>query len=457
MARMRMTAVLAAALLVLAACGGDTGADTAQGDDAEPAAGEESAAEGGEEAAAEGPISFLSLAWQEQSVAANERIVETWNAEHPESPVEYIQGDWDSVHDYLLTSFEGGEVPDVFHYESAEITGFADSGYLTDLSGLISEELRADIQEGAWETVEEDGAVYGVPFLWESRIGLYNATLFEQAGIEPPTTEDPWTWDEFREASAQLTVDGDGDGTAEQYGAAFGLSSPVNFVMNLSQNFDGDYFYDEGGQTTVQVGEAEGQVPQLVHDMIYADGSVSPDGVSLNGVELMPGFFEGKYAMLPGIGVWARQQLIEGAPEGFEWGIYPPLEGESQAQGSSTQTLSVPAESENPEAAVAFIEYFLSTENMAELALGDWLLPTRTSSAEQPELTTEEAGWDVASASMEHLALAPYQTVRGYTEWSDRVAGPVFQEYFADRITWEEAATRLEEEGNAVLAEYAEE
>lgn len=457
MARMRLMALLVAALLVLAACGGDTGAETAQGGEEEPAAEAEGTAEGGGEGAVEGPISFLSLAWQEQSVAANERIVETWNAENPDAQVEYIQGDWDSVHDYLLTSFEGGEVPDVFHFESAEIVDFADSGYLTDLAPLISEEIRADIQQGAWDTVEEDGAVYGVPFLWESRIGLYNAALFEEAGVEPPTNEDPWTWEEFRAASQELTVDADGDGTAEQYGAAFGLSSPVNFVMNLSQNFGGDYFYDEDGQTTVRVGEAEGAVPQTVHDMVYEDASVSPDGLSLNGVELMPGFFEGKYAMLPGIGVWARQQLIEGAPEGFEWGIFPPLEGDSQTQGSSTQTLSVPADSENPETAMAFIEYFLSTENMADLALGDWLLPTRSSSAELPELTTEEAGWDIASASVVHLALAPYQTVNGYTEWSDRVAGPVFQEYFANRISWDEAAQRLEEEGNAVLAEYAEE
>jgi multiple sugar transport system substrate-binding protein len=454
MARMRMMALLAAALLVLAACGGDTGADTAQGGDEEPAAGGSEGGEGGE--AEGGPISFLSLAWQEQSVAANERIVEAWNEEHPDTPVEYVQGDWDNVQDYLLTSFEGGEVPDVFHYESAEITGFADDGYLTDLSGLLSEDLRSDIVEGAWETVEDDGAIYGVPFLWESRIGLYNAALFEEAGVEPPTVDDPWTWEEFREAAQQLTVDENGDGTPEQYGAAFGLSSPTNFVMNLSQNFDGDFFYEEGGTYTVDVGEAEAAVPTTVHDMIYEDGSATPDGVSLSGTELFPGFFEGRYAMLPGIGVWARQQVVEGAPEGFEWGIFPPLEGESQAQGSATQTLSVPADSEHPETAVAFIEYFLSAENMAELALGDWLLPTRQSAAELPELTTEEAGWDVASASVEHLGLAPYQVVRGYGEWSDRIATPTLQEYFSDRISWEEAATRLEEGGNEVLADYQE-
>ena len=286
-----------------------------------------------------------------------------------------------SIQDYLITSFETGDVPDIFHYESAAILDFGRRGYLTDLSLMLSDDLETDVVAGAWASATgENGEIWGVPFLWESLITLYNEDLFEEAGVTPPTVEDPWTWDEMREAARTLTKDTDGDGQTDQWGAAFGLRSPVNRVLNLSLGFGGEYFYQEDGEWVVRVGNEEKELLNDVMGMMYEDETASTDGVGLSGPELFPGFFEGKYAMLPGIGVWARQQIIENGPEDFNWGVLPPLMAESQRQGSATQTLSIPAASEHKEEATQFLEFFLNTQNMATLAQGDWLFPTRASS-----------------------------------------------------------------------------
>ena len=287
--------------------------------------------------------------------------------------------------------------------------------------------------------------------MWESLITLYNEDLFEEAGVTPPTVEDPWTWDEMREAARTLTKDTDGDGQTDQWGAAFGLRSPVNRVLNLSLGFGGEYFYQEDGEWVVRVGNEEKELLNDVMGMMYEDETASTDGVGLSGPELFPGFFEGKYAMLPGIGVWARQQIVENGPEDFNWGVLPPLMAESQRQGSATQTLSIPAASEHQEEATRFLEFFLNTQNMATLAQGDWLFPTRASSFDLPEFQTAEAGWDVATESARHLDLANWQFVPNFAEWKSRVATPVFQELFADRISVDEAAQRIEQEGNRVI------
>ena len=50
--------------------------------------------------------------------------------------------------------------------------------------------------------------------------------------------------------------------------------------------------------------------------------------------------------------------------------------------------------------------------------------------------------------------MGPWQDVPGFAEWKDRVATPVLQELFANQITIEEAARRLEEEGNRILQRY---
>ena len=120
-------------------------------------------------------LRFQSLAWQEESVDANKELVKEWNAAHPDVKVEYVQGSWDSVHDQLLTSFEGGEAPDIIHDASDDLADFAYGGYLADLRELLPERLKSDIPQRSWETATFGDGVYGVPFLQEPRVLIANA------------------------------------------------------------------------------------------------------------------------------------------------------------------------------------------------------------------------------------------------------------------------------------------
>ena len=187
--------------------------------------------------------------------------------------------------------------------------------------------------------------------------------------------------------------------------------------------------------------------------MIWTDKTASPEVVGLSGSDALPGFFAGQYAMMPGA-IWFRQQIVEQAPEGFEWVTLPPLEGTSQTQGAVSQTLSVSADSEHPEEAVRFVEYALNAENQAKLAAGDWLLPTSQEAVEAPELNTPELGWDVAASTADDLEMAPFQQVKGFEEWKSKVANPAMQEYFANQITLDELGGRLTGEGQDILERY---
>ncbi|NED97410.1 sugar ABC transporter substrate-binding protein [Phytoactinopolyspora alkaliphila] len=432
-------AVVAAAALLLTACGGD---------DADSSDEDGGAATPGEVEEPEEPITltFQTLAWQTASVEANEEIVEAWNEEHPNIQVELLQGDWNNVNDQLLTSFEGGTAPDVFHYESTTLQEFSDRGNVLDLNEYLSDEIRSDIREGAWDTVTYDGGVYGVPFLQESQVIFANATILADEGIELPTIDEPWTWDEFADVAGQLTTD-------DRYGVVFPLKSPANRILNLSRNFGADFFTDPAGEATAVFGDAESQVISRIHQMMYDDESAAPDGVGMSSTDALPAFFDGQYAMLPGA-IWLRQQLIEQGPDGFEWVTLPALEGETQAQGAVAQTLSVSADTEYPEEAVAFTEYFLSAENQVKLAAGDWLLPTSQEAVTAPELNDPETGWDIAISTADTLEIAPFQLVKGFEEWKSKVANPAMQEYFSDQITLDDLGAQLTEEGNGILERY---
>ncbi|MFF8726067.1 ABC transporter substrate-binding protein [Streptomyces sp. NPDC015171] len=397
-----------------------------------------------------GPVTlrFQSLAWQQESVTVNKELVQEWNAAHPDVKVEYIQGSWDSVHDQLLTSFEGGEAPDVIHDASDDLADFALGGYLADLTGLLPARLGSDIPRAGWETATFGRGVYGVPFLQEPRVLIANADLLRAAKVRIPTPRHPWTWPEFRQVAKRLSGPG-------RYGVAWPLKEPVSATLNLSLATGGRLFHrGADGKVTVRFTEGDAVVPRTVHDQVALDRSAPASTLGSGGSDTLPGFFGGRYAMVP-LGFSYRQQIAQQAPEGFHWEVLPaPAGAEGLAQGVSPQTLSVSADCPHKKEAVAFIDFLLRPRNMVRLALGDWMLPTGTEALKDPALHTAENGWATGTALAAGLRPAPAQSVRGYAEWKDKVATPAYQEYYSGAIGLAELRGRLERDGNRVLARY---
>ncbi|MFF8358953.1 ABC transporter substrate-binding protein [Streptomyces chartreusis] len=404
--------------------------------------------DGGDFAGGRITLRFQSLAWQEESVQANEELVKEWNASHPDVKVEYVQGSWDGVHDQLLTSFEGGEAPDIIHDASDDLADFAYGGYLADLTDLLPARLKSDIPQRSWETATFGDGIYGVPFLQEPRVLVANAKWLKQAGVRIPTPERPWSWAEFRAITERLSGDG-------RYGVAWPLKEPVSATLNLSLSSGGQLFHrDADGKVTVRFGADDEVMPRTVHDQVNADRSASPTTLGSGGSDTLPGFFGGRYAMVP-LGFSYRQQIVQQAPKGFDWQVLPaPAGADGLTQGVSPQTLSIAEDSPHKREAAEFIDFLLRPDNMVRLALGDWMLPTGTEALEDPALHTTENDWATGTALATHLRSAPAQSVRGYPEWKDKIATPAFQEYYSGAIGLDELRERLEEDGNLVLARY---
>jgi ABC-type glycerol-3-phosphate transport system substrate-binding protein len=315
--------------------------------------------------------------------------------------------------------------------------------------------MKSDILNVAWATVTRpNGEICGIPFLIESLVVLYNKTLFEKEGIIPPTIAHPWTWDDLQSAAQKLTKDTNSDGVTDQYGAGFGLRSSANIIMNTSISFGGSFFKKNGNHYIVKVNAEEKKLLQTIVDMLYKSKTVSPASTGESGAEMIPGFFSGKYAMLVGIGSWGRQQIVENCPKNFSWGVMPPIKAQSQKYGASTQTLSVPKKSKRPKEAMQFIDFMLSSKNMARLALNDWMIPARKSCLSMPEFRDSVGGWDITCSSVATLSVGPWLGAPGYVEWKSRVANPILQELFAGRLSVEEAAQRIDHESNIVLSRY---
>ncbi|MEU9120974.1 extracellular solute-binding protein [Streptomyces sp. NPDC048506] len=404
---------------------------------------------GGRRRSADGRITlrFQSLAWQRDSVKATTHLVAEWNRRHPKVQVRYVQGSWTTVHDQLLTSFEGGEAPDIIHDASDDLADFAYGGDLADLTPLLPQRLRQDIPEQSWQTGTFNGRIHGVPFLQEPRVLLANRGLLRRSGVRIPTPEHPWTWPEFQDAAQRLT-------RGAEHGVAWPLKEPVSATLNLALSTGGQVFHRHPDGTVEARFDAVDQVvPRLIHDQVNVDRSASRTTLGMGGSDTLPGFFAGRYAMVP-LGFSYRQQLVQQAPEGFDWTVLPAPRGTGLDQGVSPQTLSIAEDCPYKEEAMAFIDFLLRPPNMVRLALGDWMLPTGQEALADPALRVARHDWATGTALAGSLRSAPAQSVRGYPEWKDKVATPGLQEYYSGAIDLDTLRKRLVRDGNLVLARY---
>jgi len=380
-------------------------------------------------------LQFQSLAFQKPTVAAVKDIVDSWNAAHPNIQVKLNQGSWDSVHDQLVTQFEGGTAPDIIHDDAADISGFISQGYLADLSGDLSSSVKSSVPQGSWDTVSQNGKIYAAPTLLQSYVVFANTDLLKADGITVPSGS-TMSWDDLQSMAKQATKGG-------TYGLGWGLKSPTATMLTLGLNFDGKYFSGSGQDAKISVGDNENQVPERIHAMAYDDKSIDPTSLTQAGTDVLPSFYAGKQAMIVG-GNYVAQQISEEAPKNFHWTVLPPLAGTSANQAADPQVLAVSQASKHVKQAAEFIDYFMSAQNLAKVAQGDWLIPTTDAARAAVQKATGGAnGWEQTLAGAQYQVSAPFQTATNYPQWKDQIATPAFQQYLANKISLQDLDKKL--------------
>ena len=109
----------------------------------------------------------------------------------------------------LAVFIGGSQAPDFFWLTQELIPKYAhDLKVLVDLTDPLtaSETLNIDdYYEGVLKSAQYNGSVWGLPWIANPLMIYYNKTLFNQAGITPPTFDSDWTWQEFIETAEALT------------------------------------------------------------------------------------------------------------------------------------------------------------------------------------------------------------------------------------------------------------
>lgn len=301
-----------------------------------------------------------------------QQIVDDFNASQDDVKITTEVKTWAVIDDTLLPALSADEGPDIVAMPAERLPVYADRGAFVDLSEWYAgdDSNTAELNPQAVEMVTVNGAPYGVPTGFVPLSVFYNKALFAAAGI----TDFPQTWDEWRAAATQLTVDSDGDGTPEQYGLALPDHDTVanGLWPTLFYGAGGDVVED--ADTAVIDSDANREALEYWVSAIR-DDKISPTG--LDGIGADELFSSGKAAMHVG-GPWMASIAED---SGIDYGIAAvPAGPEAQAASAIGVAMGVTAQAGKAETAgaEAFFSYFFDLDVATQWSLGSGWPPLRT-------------------------------------------------------------------------------
>jgi raffinose/stachyose/melibiose transport system substrate-binding protein len=300
----------------------------------------------------EGPDSAMGKAWD----AAIKEFEDT----HPDVTVKFEAKGFEQIQKTAPMVLNSDDAPDLMEYNKGNATAglLAKQGLLTDLSSEATSRGWDDLLSPSVQTTARyengimgSGAWYGVPNYAEYVMVYYNVDLFEEHGVEVPTT-----YDEF--VSAMDTFVGDGvtplalagaEYPAQQVVYQLALSQADRAWVDAYQLYEGDVdFHDDawmyGAETFVD----------------WMDkGYIDKDATGLKAEDMGVSFISGKYPIMISGSWWYGRMQAE--IKDFEWGsfLFP---DSTMTLGSSGNLWVVPENSDAKDLAYDFIDITMSEE-----------------------------------------------------------------------------------------------
>jgi raffinose/stachyose/melibiose transport system substrate-binding protein len=371
-----LTALAATTALVLSACSGGQPAVVADVT-AEPEY--------------SGTLSILTKFAGEPLQPYFEDLAAQYEELHPDVTVELIQETDQSIKDKTKTLTASGALPDIyFSWTGNWAQNFIDGGLAADLTDVIGPDTEwgSTFGKASLDAFQVDGKYYGVPLYNNGKFMGYNTEIFDEVGIDVPTTFEELidSCEPLRAAGYEPIAFGNKDGwpalhylqqlfaynvpadvlDADSSPATASLDDP-GYVAALEQ-FDTlvEECTDSGRgtngvlYTTAQEALAGGRAAMYYQEVLEFDT------VTAEGNELSPESF-GIFPLPAPDGAAGDTGAIEGAPEGY----------------------LVNARSPRAALAVDFMKFATSAENATTLSAPPYGQPSTVVGAVTPETSSD--------------------------------------------------------------------
>jgi multiple sugar transport system substrate-binding protein len=382
--RLRLPALaISGALLLVAACGGGASPTTPAASEppaaSQPAApsGSAAPAPSGQGAIPEQGVDDGSTITMWSRAATETRVqsqVDAYNETH-QNKVELRLVPTDEYVGVVGNAATANELPDLFSADVVFMPNWTSQGLFMDITdridGLpgIDNVGQAHIVASSWE-----GKKYGLPFIIDLSVWMYNKDLFEQAGLDPE--KPPTNLKEFADAARAVQAL-DIEGT---YGTYFGGNCGGCNVFTwwpIIWADGGSVMNDDG--TEAQLNTDAAKEIYRTFGALWDEGVINPESIQEAGPTWTQPFPAGKVGIMP---MPASLQESEGMPlDNLGVTAIAGVEGgESTFVGGDSIGLS--KDSKNPDAAWNFITWMLGDYNQVEVVAKEGNVVARTDLAD---------------------------------------------------------------------------
>ena len=314
-------------------------------------------------------------------LAAYQQLVAAFSLKYPDIQVDLRhvagQGDYQKQ---LVTAFSAGAEPDVMLLNYRRVLQFAANGGLEPVGPYLdkSGSLRAaDLYPEALEAFQWDGKTWCVPQNISSLVVYYNRGLFDAAGLAYPAAG--WTWDDFLRTARALTLDPDGDGQIDQYGA--GVSPELMRLAPFIWQNGGELVDDPANPTRLALDSPAALAAMQWFVDLQVKERVAPDATAEQAEESESRFMSGR------LGMFFNSR--RGTPTyrtiaNLDWDVAPLPQGAQAAGMLHSDAYCLAARTKDKDSAWKLIEFANSVEGQTLMAGTGRTVPSLRQVAESP-------------------------------------------------------------------------
>ena len=363
MSSRRILAILAILTLVLAACGqGDESPSATTGGPDEtdsvstPAGSPDETTAAGGDLEASGDLFAFGFGYETGDIIAKTRVDYAME-QYPDLNVTYSESGFDDQG--FLTALASGDAPDVVNLPRNSIGTYIARGVLQPLDDCFSSAgVDPSIyRQAAVDQVTVDGAMYAIPEFYNTRIWIVNDSVFEDAGIDP--NELDWSdWEAIADANATLLQTEGGDVTR------IGIDPKVPEFLPLWVQANGGRVMSEDGRESLLDTPEVAEALEYAQTLIQDHGGITP---FLDFRGTWDFFGEANQVAEDQIGAWPMEQwylnvLAEASPDDAIT-VLPFMTREGEPiTFQDGNAWAITADTDNPDAACAFITAMTSTD-----------------------------------------------------------------------------------------------
>ncbi|WP_416147580.1 ABC transporter substrate-binding protein [Salipaludibacillus sp. HK11] len=373
----------------------------------------------------------------------NENLVDQFNESQNEIQVNaHYQGDYADLHAGTQAAAAAGNPPHVTLNEIASVGTFARSGMTQDMTSYVERDGvdMDDFVDGLMGNSYVDEGLYGLPYLRSTPILYVNATMLEEAGLDP---SGPSNWEEFADFSRVLTDDDTVgmtfpigiwiyEGLVAQSGGSVLSEDELEPLFNEAPGVEAVEFLmglEEEGVIKIPTGDESGQV-------------AGQDFANQNSAMIF-----GSTA-----GLTNYLEIAEG--NGFEINttFMPANVDYGVPTGGANLVMIADHPDEEKEAAWEFIKWMTDTEQTIYASTFTGYLPSRHSAVESDEMNElyeEIPQYKVAVDQLEYARHRPMNT--GYPEVMSMIEDAIATAILDDNVSAQEALDDAAERAKELL------